>query len=177
MTSLITTIFGVFGYIVLGFLIKKTNIISDRFLKFYNFISFNLLLPIALITNFWIIKFPKLIVYELIITFFGTGAKYLDTLNKNKEIYIICGMMKNKIHKEFISNFKIANEILAVDIPNNNNCIKKEELKKIIEKTGIKARTINSIEDAVKYAANKNKDSIIFIVGSIFLVGEVLNLG
>ena len=103
--------------------------------------------------------------------------KYLDTLNKNKEIYIICGMMKNKIHKEFISNFKIANEILAVDIPNNNNCIKKEELKKIIEKTGIKARTINSIEDAVKYAANKNKDSIIFIVGSIFLVGEVLNLG
>ena len=103
--------------------------------------------------------------------------KYLDTLDKNKKIYIICGMMQNKIHKEFISNFKIANEILTVDIPNNNNCIKKEELKKIIEKIGIKTRTNSSIEDAVKYVANKDKDSIIFIVGSIFLVGEVLNLG
>ncbi|HIF61856.1 MAG TPA: bifunctional folylpolyglutamate synthase/dihydrofolate synthase [Candidatus Pelagibacter sp.] len=102
--------------------------------------------------------------------------KYLDTLDKKKEIYMVCGMMKNKIHKEFISNFKIVNEILAIDIPNNNNCIKKEELKKIVEEIGIKARVSNSIKDAVKYIANKDKNSVIFIVGSIFLIGEVLNL-
>ena len=73
MTSLAATIFSVFGYIFLGFLIKKTKIISNKVMKFYDFISFNLLLPIALITNFWIITFPKLIVHELIITFFGAG--------------------------------------------------------------------------------------------------------
>jgi dihydrofolate synthase / folylpolyglutamate synthase len=101
---------------------------------------------------------------------------YLNTLDKNKKIYMICGMMKNKIHDEFISNFKKINEIFAIDIPNNKNCIKKEVLQKIIEKVGIKSSTSNSIEDAVKYIANKDKDSIIFIVGSIFLVGEVLNL-
>ena len=73
MTSLLTTVFGVFGYIFLGFLIKKINIISDKVFAFYNFISFNLLLPIALITNFWNIIFPQLIVHELLITFFGAG--------------------------------------------------------------------------------------------------------
>ena len=73
MTSLLTTIFSVFGYIFIGYLIKKTNIISNKIFRFYTFISFNLLLPIALITNFWNIEFPQLIVHELIITFFGSG--------------------------------------------------------------------------------------------------------
>ena len=73
MTSLLTTIFGVFGYIFIGFLIKKTNIISYKIFRFYNFISFNLLLPVALITNFWNITFPKLIIHELMLTFFGAG--------------------------------------------------------------------------------------------------------
>ena len=73
MTSLLATIFGVFGYIFLGFLIKKINIISNKIFISYNFISFNLLLPIALINNFWNITFPQLIIHELIITFFGSG--------------------------------------------------------------------------------------------------------
>jgi dihydrofolate synthase / folylpolyglutamate synthase len=102
--------------------------------------------------------------------------KYFATLNKNKKIYIICGMMKNKIHGEFVENFKGVCEILAIDIPNNKNCISKEELAKIIEKVGIKTTTSNSIQSAVKYISRKDKNSIIFIVGSIFLIGEVLNL-
>ena len=73
MTSLLATIFGVFGYIFLGFLIKKTKIISNTIFRIYNFISFNFLLPLALITNFWNISFPRLIINELIITFFSAG--------------------------------------------------------------------------------------------------------
>jgi|TARA_B110000438_G_scaffold262951_1_gene274587 dihydrofolate synthase/folylpolyglutamate synthase len=102
--------------------------------------------------------------------------KYLSTLDKNKKIYMICGMMKNKIHNKFIENFKGVSEILTIDIPNNENCISKEELKKVVEKIGIKTNTSNSIQDAVKYITNKDKNSIIFIVGSIFLIGEVLSL-
>ena len=73
MSSLLTIIFSVFGYIFLGYLIKKTNIIPNKLIRFYNFTSFNLLLPITLITNFWNVTFPQLIVYELIIAFFGAG--------------------------------------------------------------------------------------------------------
>lgn len=73
MTSLITTIFGVFGYIFIGYFIKKSNIISNKIFKFFNFISFNFLLPIALITNFWNIRIPELILYELMFSFFGAG--------------------------------------------------------------------------------------------------------
>jgi len=102
--------------------------------------------------------------------------KYLNTLDKNKKVFVICGMMNNKIHDKFLSNFKHVNEIITIDIPNNKNCIKKETLQKIVEKVGIKNRTSNSIQDAIKYIAKKDKNSIILIVGSIFLIGEVLNL-
>jgi len=105
-----------------------------------------------------------------------SASKYLKTLDKNKKIYLICGMMNNKIHDQFLSNFKQVNEIVAVDIPNNKNCIKKEDLKKIIEKIGIKSKTSNSIQEAVKYIFEKDKQSIIVILGSIYLIGEVLNL-
>ena len=73
MTSLLTTVFGVFGYILVGFVIKKINIIPDQFSKIYNYVSFNVLLPLALITNFWTITFPELIVHQLILAFFGAG--------------------------------------------------------------------------------------------------------
>ena len=84
--------------------------------------------------------------------------------------------MNNKIHDKFISSFKQVSEIVAVDIPNNKNCIKKEILKKIIQKIGIKSKTSNSIQEAIQYIFNKDKQSIIVIVGSIFLIGEVLSL-
>ena len=103
-------------------------------------------------------------------------SKYLNTLDKNKKIYMICGMMKNKIHEKFILNFKQVREIIAIDIPNNKNCITKENLKKIIEKIGIKAETSNSIQSAIRYVADKDQSAIIVIVGSIYLIGEVLNL-
>ena len=103
-------------------------------------------------------------------------SNYLNTLNVNEKIYMICGMMKNKIHDKFISNFKQVHEILTVNIPNNKNCIKKEDLKKIVEKVGIKTQTSNSVQEAINYVAKKNKNSTILITGSIFLIGEVLNI-
>ena len=105
-------------------------------------------------------------------------SKYLNTLDKNKKIYVISGMLQNKIHDLFFSELKQTDisEILAIDIPNNKNSIKKEDLKKIIEKIGIKSKTSNSIQDAIKYIASKDKNSVILILGSIYLYGEVLNL-
>ena len=103
-------------------------------------------------------------------------SKYLDTLDKKREVYLICGMMNNKSHEKFISNFKKAKEILAVDIPGNENCIKKEKLKEVIDKIGIKTQTSESIEEGVKYIRNKDQNSIILITGSIYLISEAIKL-
>jgi len=73
MTNLLPTIFGVFGYLLLGFVLKKINIIPDRLSSIYHYVSFNILLPIALVTNFWKITFPDLIIHQLILAFFGSG--------------------------------------------------------------------------------------------------------
>jgi len=73
MNSLITAIFGVFGYIIIGYIIGKLNFFPKRVIKIFDKISFNILLPLALVTNFWLIKFPEIIIYKLLIAFFGAG--------------------------------------------------------------------------------------------------------
>jgi dihydrofolate synthase/folylpolyglutamate synthase len=104
-------------------------------------------------------------------------TKYLDTLDKNKKIYMILGMMANKDHAEFISQFKNKLRlIIAVDIPNQKNFIKKEKLNQIIETTGIKSKTESSIQSSLQFIAKEDANAIIFICGSLYLCGEVLNL-
>jgi dihydrofolate synthase/folylpolyglutamate synthase len=59
-------------------------------------------------------------------------TKYLRSLKKEKEIVMILAMMKNKEHKKFIEIFKNkVNSIITLDIPNQINFIKKEDLLKI----------------------------------------------
>ena len=104
-------------------------------------------------------------------------TKYLDTLDKNKKIYMILGMMANKDHAEFISHFKNKlSLIIAVDIPNQENFIKKEKLNQIIKKIGIRSITESSIQKSLQFIAKEDKNAIIFICGSLYLCGEVLNL-
>ena len=105
-------------------------------------------------------------------------SKYLNTLDKNKKIYCVVGMLNNKIHDKFFYELGQANisKILTIDIPSNQNFIKKEKLKTIIEKIGLKAESKNSIEDAIKYISKVDPKSIILITGSIYLSSEVFKL-
>ncbi len=89
MTSLLSVVLGVFSYIIIGYIIKKLNdviynlifaffgaginIIPNTIIKKFDYLSFNILLPIALIVNFWLIKFPNVVIYNLIFAFFGAG--------------------------------------------------------------------------------------------------------
>tara|TARA_B100001971_G_C18219338_1_gene556045 strand:+ start:123 stop:1382 length:1260 start_codon:yes stop_codon:yes gene_type:complete len=104
--------------------------------------------------------------------------KYLDTLDKNKNIYMILGMLNNKQHREYLLHFKDPriHEIIAVDIPSQKNCIRKDKLKKIIDEVGISSRTEDSIQNAVSFLNKQDKKGIIFITGSQYLSGDVLNL-
>ena len=58
--------------------------------------------------------------------------KYLGSLNSGRKIIMLIGMMSNKEHKEFIQIFKNKiKSIIALDIPNQVNFIKKEKLSKL----------------------------------------------
>ena len=104
-------------------------------------------------------------------------TKYLDTLDKSKKIYMILGMMANKDHVEFVGQFKNKlSLIIAVDIPKQKNFIKKDKLNQIIETIGIKSKTESSIQNSLQFIANEDPNAIIFICGSLYLCGEVLNL-
>ena len=104
------------------------------------------------------------------------GAKvlneYLESLDCNK--HIILGMMANKDHNEYMSFFKDIASLTTIDIPNQPNSIKGEELKdKLNNFSNINYK--ESIEDAIKSIPVKEND-IILITGSLYLAGEVLNL-
>jgi len=104
------------------------------------------------------------------------GAKvlnqYLQSLNCKK--HIILGMMANKDHNEYMSYFKNVKSLTIIDIPNQPNAIKGNELKEKIKNfKNIKYQ--NSIEDAIK-SIDLQENDIILITGSLYLAGEVLNL-
>ena len=85
--------------------------------------------------------------------------------------------MANKDHVEFVGQFKNKlSLIIAVDIPKQKNFIKKDKLNQIIETIGIKSKTESSIQNSLQFIANEDPNAIIFICGSLYLCGEVLNL-
>ena len=103
--------------------------------------------------------------------------KYLETLDKKKDIIMVLGMMANKEHKKFIKILKNkVQSIIALDIPNQINFIKKEKLMKIALSCGVPTKIENSIESALKNISKQNSNAIIFCTGSLYFVGEILNL-
>jgi len=104
------------------------------------------------------------------------GAKvlneHLQTLNCRK--HIILGMMSNKDHNEYMSFLKNIKSLTTIDIPNQPNAIKGNELKEKIKNF----KNINyqkSIESAIT-SIDLQENDIILITGSLYLAGEVLNL-
>jgi len=103
--------------------------------------------------------------------------KYLETLNTGRKIFMVLGMMANKDHKEFIQTLKDkVHSIIALDIPNQINFIKKEKLSKIAQSCGVPSKTESSIEEAFKNIAKENENAIIFCTGSLYFAAEILNL-
>ena len=104
------------------------------------------------------------------------GAKvlneYLQSLNCNK--HIILGMMANKDHNKYISYFKNIKSLTTIDIPNQPNAIKGNELKKKI--TNFESTKYQkSVKDAIT-SIDLQKNDIILITGSLYLAGEILKL-
>ena len=101
-------------------------------------------------------------------------ADYLDTLNCKK--HMILGMMLNKDHNEYISYFKgKINSLTTIDIPNQENAIGRIELKNKLKLEGLKINSKPTIQEAISSIPLKDNE-IIFITGSLYLAGEVLNV-
>ena len=99
-------------------------------------------------------------------------SKHLSKLNCKK--HLIIGMMSNKQHKKYASYFKgKITSLTTIDIPNQKNSITGIELMNKLKKfKNIQYK--NSIEEAIK-SIPLEKNDIILITGSLYLVGEVLN--
>ena len=96
--------------------------------------------------------------------------------NQNQKVNLIVAMMKDKEHEEFMKSFEgLVNSVSLIDIPNQEGAISKEELKKKIINLKFILNLSNNIQDAIKSNA-KSENSITLIVGSLYLIGEVLNL-
>ena len=93
---------------------------------------------------------------------------------QSERVHLICGMMNDKPHKEFVNQFENSvNSITLIDIPNQEGSISKEEFKKKLGNKNI--HTAESIEESLMLS-NKDKNCIFLCAGSLYLAGEVLNL-
>ena len=93
---------------------------------------------------------------------------------QNEKVHLICGMMNDKPHKEFVNQFENSvNTITLIDIPNQEGSISKEEFKKKLGNKNI--HTARSIEESL-LMNNKDENCIFLCAGSLYLAGEVLNL-
>ena len=96
--------------------------------------------------------------------------------NQNQKVNLIVAMMKDKEHEEFMKSFEgLVNSVNLIDIPNQEGAISKEEFKKKIINLKFTLNLSNNIQDAIK-SNTKSENSITLIVGSLYLIGEVLNL-
>ena len=83
-------------------------------------------------------------------------------------------MMSNKDHNKYMDYFKDIETLTTIDIPNQPNAIKGNELKeKINNFSNIEFK--ESIEEAIS-SIKLQKNDIILITGSLYLAGEILSL-
>ena len=95
---------------------------------------------------------------------------------QNQKVNLIVGMMKDKDHHEFMSIFKnIVDRVILIDIHGQDGAISKEEFKKKISNLNLNVELSIGIKEAIK-TLSKNNNSITLCLGSLYLVGEILNL-
>ena len=79
------------------------------------------------------------------------------------------------VHKELKYFKDVVKSITLIDIPNQEGAISKEEFKNKLKGVNKEIYLANSIEESIK-SVSKYQNTIACVVGSIYLIGEVLNL-
>ena len=107
----------------------------------------------------------------------GAGETLANWIKQqNCDVYVVVGMMRDKSHKEFIKNFEnVAKSIILIDIPNQEGAITKEEFKGKLGNLSKEILLSDNIENILK-DLSKKQNTICLITGSLYLMGEILNL-
>ena len=96
--------------------------------------------------------------------------------NQNQKVNLIVAMMKDKEHEEFMKSFEgLVNSVSLIDIPNQEGAISKEEFKEKISNLKFTLNLSDNIQNAIR-SSSESENSITMIIGSLYLIGEVLNL-
>ena len=96
--------------------------------------------------------------------------------NQNQKVNLIVAMMKDKEHEEFMKSFEgLVNSVSLIDIPNQEGAISKEEFKEKISNLKFTLNLSDNIQDAIR-SSSESENSITLIIGSLYLIGELLNL-
>ena len=95
---------------------------------------------------------------------------------QKQDVHLVCGMMKDKEHYAFMKHFKeVVKSITLIDIPNQEGSISKEEFKDKLDALKMEINLSQSIQEAVKLNS-KHEETICLFAGSLYMIGEVLNL-
>ncbi len=96
--------------------------------------------------------------------------------NQNQKVNLIVAMMKDKEHQKFMKSFEgLVNSVTVIDIPNQDGGISKRELKEKISNLNFTLKISDSIDSAIR-SNSKDMNAITLVCGSLYLIGEVLNL-
>ena len=100
--------------------------------------------------------------------------KFLKNINKPK--YAIWSLMKNRYPEKYVKHLKCFKKIIAITVPGEPNACSAFLLKKIANKHNIQCITAPNIISAIK-ALSSDRTKVISVIGSLYTVGKVLNLG
>lgn len=97
-------------------------------------------------------------------------SNYVKTVKADKNIAII-GMTKTKDAENFAENLDgCFDEIICIDIPEYNDSAKAEEIATFFENS----KVAKSFNEAVEYVKEDHKNGSLYICGSLYLAGWVL---
>ena len=96
--------------------------------------------------------------------------------SQTQKVNLVVAMMKDKEHQEFMKSFEgLVNSVTIIDIPNQDGGISKNELKEKISNLNFTLKISDSIDSAIR-SNSKDINAITLVCGSLYLIGEVLNL-
>ncbi len=96
--------------------------------------------------------------------------------NQNQKVNLIVAMMKDKEHQKFMKSFEgLVDSVTIIEIPNQDGGISKKEFEEKISNLNFNLKISDSINDAI-HLNSKDMNTITLVTGSLYLIGEVLNL-
>lgn len=104
-------------------------------------------------------------------------ARAFSELNErvSRPLVLIWGMLNSKAAGDFIAPFAgIVHRVVTLTIPDEENALLARDLAETARRHQISAETADSLEDALKQAAQITPAPRILIVGSLYLAGRVL---